>query len=300
MNPTHQASMRFDVRNPPAKYLFIILILFSTTVTGISVNPIVEREWLAEHIHDPHLRIIDVREPQNFQQGHIAGAVNLPYPLLFDQHFNLPPLSKLQTLLSEAGVDANKKIVVLDHGGFKWAARLVWTLHVLGHTEAGLLNVGYGHWPEGMFEISQQPTEVEKTQFISRVDSKRMKSYLDTLVASQQANHFILDARPESQFLGLTSLAERAGHIPGALNFPAINNSLGTGMSAQLLEFDELAHLYKDLPKDQDIILYCNDGASAAINYVILQALGYRASVYEGSWVEWGNNPSLPISNPSE
>ncbi|UQB42121.1 sulfurtransferase [Thiomicrospira microaerophila] len=282
------------------KSIWLVLILFSGLTSAATINPIVDRGWLAEHIHHPDLRIIDVREPHNFQAGHLANSVNLPYPLLFDQYLNLPPLSKLQTLLSEAGVDASKKVVVLDHGGFKWAARLVWVLHALGHTEAGLLNVGYGHWPEGMFEISQQAKEVEKTQFITRVDRQRMKSYLDTLVATQQTNHFILDARPSSHFLGLSSLAERAGHIPNALNFPAVNNSLSTDLGSQLLDLEELAHLYQDLPKNQDIILYCNDGASAAINYVVLHALGYRASVYEGSWLEWGNNPSLPINNPSQ
>jgi len=64
--------------------------------------------------------------------------------------------------------------------------------------------------------------------------------------------------------------------------------------------FEELAKLYKDLPKDKEIILYCEDGADAALNFLVLRKLGYKASVYDGSWLEWGNDMSLPIENPSK
>jgi thiosulfate/3-mercaptopyruvate sulfurtransferase len=127
-----------------------------------------------------------------------------------------------------------------------------------------------------------------------------MKSYLDTLVATRQVNSLILDARPENHYLGLFTRAQRAGHIPNAQSYPAVNNSINTGVGGQLRDLDELALLYKELPEDKPIILYCNDGASAAINYVVLKALGYQAAVYEGSWLEWGNNPALPIKNPSQ
>lgn len=64
-------------------------------------------------------------------------------------------------------------------------------------------------------------------------------------------------------------------------------------------KLDDLATVYKDLPKDKEIILYCDGGAEAALNYLVLQELGYKASVYDGSWVEWGNDPIVPIENPS-
>ncbi len=64
-------------------------------------------------------------------------------------------------------------------------------------------------------------------------------------------------------------------------------------------EWSELKNIYKDIPKDKDIILYCDGGAEAALNYIVLQELGFKASVYDGSWLEWGNDPSVPIENPS-
>jgi thiosulfate/3-mercaptopyruvate sulfurtransferase len=65
-------------------------------------------------------------------------------------------------------------------------------------------------------------------------------------------------------------------------------------------EFDELAKIYKNIPKDKEIILYCQGGAESALNYIVLKELGYKASIYDGSWKEWGNDANVPIVNPSK
>jgi thiosulfate/3-mercaptopyruvate sulfurtransferase len=265
-----------------------------------ALKTIVDTEWLAHNMHNPNLLVVDVREGHFFSEQHLVGSVNLPYPLLFDDNLNLPTLSDLQQRFSAIGIDASKTVVVIDDGGFKWAARLVWILHTLGHDDAKLLNVGFGAWPVGLLATTDQAHTPTASQFITRVNTQKMKSYLDTLVATRQVNSLILDARPENHYLGLSTRAQRAGHIPNAQSYPAVNNSINTGVGGQLRDLDELALLYKELPEDKPIILYCNDGASAAINYVVLKALGYQAAVYEGSWLEWGNNPALPIKNPSQ
>jgi len=280
-------------------YIALAWVLLIPPSHAQPIHPIVDSQWLAQNISQPNIRIIDARETQQFAVEHLAGSVNIPYPKLFDQNLNLPTLSYLQQLLSQAGIDETKKVVVLDDGGFKWAARLVWILHTLGHQDASLLNVGYGNWAGDLFKTTNQVTEVKPTQFVIRLNSQNMKSYLDTLVASQKPEITIIDSRPPAHYQGITSLAVRSGHIPSAINYPAVNNSINTGLGAQLLDLDELSGLFKELPKDKPLILYCNDGATSAINYVVLSALGYKASVYEGSWLEWGNNPALPIVNPS-
>ena len=59
-------------------------------------------------------------------------------------------------------------------------------------------------------------------------------------------------------------------------------------------------HIYKSLPKNQGSVIYCQDGADAALNNLLMQKLGYKTSVYEGSWLEWANDENLPVVNPSQ
>lgn len=111
----------------------------------------------------------------------------------------------------------------------------------------------------------------------------------------------IIDGRKTSHYEGKESTAKRFGHIPTAKNYACTQNYQVTSNGNKMKDLDELKNLYKDIPKDKEIILYCDGGAEAALNYIVLQELGYKASVYDGSWLEWGgNDPAVPIENPSE
>ena len=100
--------------------------------------------------------------------------------------------------------------------------------------------------------------------------------------------------------MGKESIAKRFGHIPTAKNYACTNNFQVTKDGNKMKDFNELAKIYKDIPKDKEVILYCQGGAEAALNYIVLTKLGYKASVYDGSWKEWGNDPLVPIVNPSK
>ncbi len=259
---------------------------------------IVSPQWLKDQLTDDQLLIIDVRETEDFLASHVEGSVNLPPMSLFGEGYVMPPMDQLRELFSQLGVDHQRRVVAVDNGDFIWAARLYWVLETLGHDQVYLLDTAWGGWEEGLLPLSQTPTTPARREFIPMVNSERLQTKLGTMAAI--GRHPILDGRNETHYLGQESLARRYGHIPTALNYPCSQNYETTATGNRLRGLDVMAEVYAELPKDQPIILYCDGGAEAALNYVVLQALGYQVAVYDGSWVEWGNDSALPVVNPSE
>jgi len=272
-----------------------IIVLFLFCITALQAHsPLVTSEWLAAHYDDPHLVIVDVREPELYRKGHLKHAVNVPvFRELFDtkHHYMLPKLDKLQTLFSRIGIDDASRVVVYGNNQLIWAARFYWISQMLGHKDVTLLRVGYGNWEKGLLPIDTKDYIPKPTQFIPKVDNTILDTKLSVFISIHK--DVIIDGRPAEFYKGIKSHAKRFGHIPTALNYPGAGNydMNGSGMKP----FAVLKELYKKLPKDKRIILYCEDGADAALNFLVLQELGYNVSVYDGSWLEWGNDANLPI-----
>ena len=273
--------------------------LFAYESSGSDIPAIVDVKWLQEHKNDKRVVIVDLRDKKEYLNGHIKGAVNIPgLKSLFDKKFMMPKLDYLKKLFSDAGIDNNSLVVAYDDGVFIFAARFYWILEVLGHDNVAILNVGYGNWKNHRIATTKVATKVVKKDFIPRVDSKKVQTKLSTLMAI--GNTTIIDGRKVPSYLGKESSAKRYGHIPTAKNYACTQNYQVTKNGNKMRDLKELAEIYKDIPKDREIVLYCDGGAEAALNYIVLKELGYKASVYDGSWMEWGNDANLPIENPSQ
>ncbi len=278
--------------------IFIFFSLQANSTEKNSILPVVSVKWLKDNINNPNLVLIDVRKEEIFKKGHIKNAINLPtFKYLFNKDYNMPKLSFLKNTFSNAGIDENSLVVVYGDDALIWAARLYWISKVLGHEKVGLLEVGYSNSLKNMIPLSTEIYKPKKTNFIPTVNNTILKTKLDVLMALKK--DIIIDGRPTDFYNGLKSHAKRYGHIPSALSYPGSSNYVQTKTSSKMKTFSELEEFYKNLPKDKKIILYCEDGADAALNYLVLNHLGYDASVYDGSWLEWGNDYKLPIENPS-
>ncbi len=281
------------------KLLFLSILLSSSLFAIPAIVPI---SWLQDNINNPKVVIIDLRPADEYMKEHIKNAVNIPgqppAQILFDQKLLMPSLNIMRDTLSNAGIDKDSLVVVYDSGAFMWAARLYWILDFLGHENVGILKVGYGGWEKGKLPISTTVYKAQRKEFVPRIDNSKIKTKLDTLLSINKKT--IIDGRVKTHYKGEKSLAKRYGHIPTALNYACTHNYEVTDTGNRMKDFKELKNIYKDLPKDKEIILYCDGGAEAALNFIVLQELGYKASVYDGSWLEWGNDTSLPISNPSK
>ena len=288
-------------------YIKIILlsILFSSSLFGAEskikkeLPNIIPVSWLKQNINNKRLVILDIREYEDYKKGHIKGAVNLPgLKNLFDaKTWMMPKLDFLKDLFSNAGIDNDSLVVAYDNGEFFWAARLYWILEVLGHENVAILQYSYGKYLIDNLETTTNDTEIKKKEFIPRINNEQIQTKLSTLLSIGKKT--IIDGRADAHYQGKESITNRYGHIPTAKNYACTNNFQVTDDGSKMKDFNELKKVYKDLPKDKEIILYCQGGAEAALNYIVLTKLGFKASIYDGSWKEWGSDNSLPIYNPS-
>ena len=282
--------------------IFIVLMsasLFLAAADTKQLDNVVSVAWVKQHLDDKNFVILDIRDYSAYKKGHVKGAVNIPgLKNLFDEKtWMMPKLNFLKELFSNAGIEDNSIVVVYDNGEFFWAARAYWILEVLGHKNVGLLEYAYGPYLKKHLPISKKDTVIARKEFVPRVDDKQIQTKLSTLMGIGKKT--IIDGRKKDSYLGKESIAKRFGHIPTAQNFACTNNYQVTDDGNKMKDFKDLKKLYSVLPKDKEIILYCDGGAEAALNYIVLTQLGYKASVYDGSWKEWGNDDAVPVENPS-
>jgi len=282
-------------------FFFVITILLSLNLQAkVSEIPaIVSPSWLEKNYNDKNLVIVDLRPSAEYNKMHIKNAVNIPgLENLFDKKFLMPKLDFLKEVFSKAGINSKSLVLAYDNGEFIWASRFYWILETLGHTNVGVLKVGFNESLKKVAPLSNKTYTPKRSEFVPRVDNEKVQTKLSTYMAIGKKT--IIDGRKRSHYEGKESLASRFGHIPTAKNYACTQNYQVTSNGNEIKDLDKLKKIYKDIPKDKEIILYCDGGAEAALNYIVLQELGYKASVYDGSWLEWGNDNALPIDNPSK
>jgi len=275
------------------KHISILLLL--VTFMMAKVPDIVPISWLIKHYNDKNLVLIDVRDMKIYQKGHLKNSVNIPVfeKLFYGKDMLLPPLSQLKELFSQSGINSKSKIVVYGGASPIWSARFYWISKVLGADNVGILKVSFNNWKRGLLPITQDSYQPHYQDFIPKIDNSVLETKLDVLTSVGKS--YIIDGRPFDFYIGKKSHAQRYGHIPKAFNLPGSLTYNKSGSKSSIKDFDKLKNLYKDLGHDKPVILYCEDGADAAMNFLVLKKLGYDVSVYDGSWLEWANDKHLPI-----
>ena len=263
---------------------------------------VIEAETLAGMRQSKELLIVDVRSPEQCLDGHIPGAVMLEYSALVTQSGHasglLPPATQLSHILSAIGLTNDRHVVAYNDDNGSHAARLLWTLEVIGHNGYSLLNGGFAAWDELDLPIATAPERPAASDYYAVVHAHKYADYDYVREKIDDADTVLLDTRSAEEYHGKEQRAARAGHIPGAINFDwslAIDQ-LDNG---RLLHADELAARLGQLgvTPDKEIIPYCHTHQRSAHTSLVLKHLGFpRVRAYAGSWSEWGNRADAPVA----
>lgn len=276
-----------------------------------SPQALVSTQWVADHLHDPNLRLLEVGwDTSEYESGHIPGAV-VSWGLA-DLQQHLADQAQVEAMLSKTGI-ANHNTVVI-YGGLSnlVAAMMFWMLRIYGHAEISLLDGGRQKWLAEGRPLSNERPDIQPTRYSAQMPNWTLRADREQIVnVIGQSGHLIVDARPVDMYSGENSAGmKRSGHIPGAVNLPAnwVKNADGSFQGWQMpttrsdgtfKSVEELRALFSanGIMPDQKIITYCvRGGLSTHLWFVLTQLLGYPdVHEYDRSWAEWGNREETPI-----
>ena len=268
---------------------------------------LVETDWVAEHLDDDDIRIVEVDEnPALYAEAHIPGAIGFDWRKDLQDQLRRDFLGPADfgELFGSRGISNDHTIVLYGDRNNWFAAYTYWYLHYYGHEDVKLMNGPREKWISEGRPTSTDVPSYEPQTFNARDGDESIRAYRDEVTRAIDSDTRLVDVRSPQEFSGeLIAMAgyeqegaQRGGHIPGAANIPwaqAVKED-GTFKSA-----DELRDLYsgKGVVDGNDIVAYCRIGERSAHTWFVLHELLGNDNVknYDGSWTEWGNMVAVPV-----
>jgi thiosulfate/3-mercaptopyruvate sulfurtransferase len=277
-------------------------------------DALVSTEWLAAHLDDPHIRIVDASyfvpggvEParQQYAAGHIPGAVFFDINDIADRtktkEHAFPSADIFAEKVGRLGIGNQHRVIAYDHLGGTCAAARVWFMfHAFGHANVAVLDGGRTKWTaEGRSYATAIPS-VTPTNFLARAIPERLRRKEDMLANITAPRFQVLDARSKGRYEGVEPEPRpglRSGHIPDSCNLPFVNLIDGTAKTWKTPT--EISKSFVDAGIDlaRPLTTSCGSGVSACALALGAYLVGKTdTAIYDGSWMEWGADPALPLA----
>jgi thiosulfate/3-mercaptopyruvate sulfurtransferase len=279
----------------------------------MTTDPLVTTDWLAAHINDPNIRIVDATfkmpgvlplPKDDYLAAHIPGAVFFDVDAVSDHSNPLPHMfpsaEQFGGDVGALGIGNDDTVVIYDAGGWVAGPRAWWMFLAYGHDKVRLLDGGLKKWRAEGRKLESGEVTPRPATFKARFDARRVRS-MEQMVANL-AKHAeqVIDARATERFEGRVPEPRpglRSGHIPGSCSVPYNNLfDAATGTMKPLADL-RAAFAGAGVKLDAPIVTSCGSGVSAAVLTLALYRLGIEnPAVYDGSWSEWGNLDGPPVA----
>jgi len=287
-------------------------------------NPqyLVETDWLAEHLNDPELRIIEcnvgmpnyldesasdhielVSGRGDYKQGHIPGSDFVDLVTEFTNQddkrsmFPLPSPEQFAEVMSRHGIGEGVRVVIYDRTMNAWAARFWWMLRSYGFDGAAVLNGGWAKWTAEHRPISATSPQSAPREFVALHRPELIATKEEVLQAIDDESACIINALDPEEFAGRGPVRYgRPGHIPTSVNIPA--RGLADPRTHDYWDAETLREQFAAagaFDKDR-VITYCGGGIAGSSEAFVLTLLGVEnVALYNGSMMEWAADPELPL-----
>ena len=273
---------------------------------------LVSSEWLATHLDDPHVRVVDASftlpgvtptARENYDRGHIPGAVFFDIDDIAAPGTSLPHMIPSPDLFAQKigalGIGDGDRVVVYDSAGLSSAGRAWWMLRTFGHRDVVLLDGGLAKWKTESRPLDTAVPRPAAGRFTARFDPAAVRDKAALQANLSAGREQVVDARAAGRFDGSTPEARprlRSGHIPGSRNLPY--DRLTDPATKRIKSAEELTALFREagVNLDRPIVTSCGSGVTACALAFALHLIGHPgAAVYDGSWSEWGLPGDTPV-----